>query len=97
MRAITAAIVVVGLLLATEANATDRHFVRPEQPPGHRQLNADLAHSRRLHMGVSFNMLSSLDRCLVLVGSGDGDAIIGVDYAALSRPLPADTTPNYKR
>jgi hypothetical protein len=34
MRAITAAIVVVGLLLATEANATDRHCVRPEQPPG---------------------------------------------------------------
>ena len=34
MRAITAAILGFGFLLATEANATDQHCVRPEQPPG---------------------------------------------------------------
>jgi hypothetical protein len=34
MRAITAAIMGFGFLLATEANATDPHCVRPEQPPG---------------------------------------------------------------
>jgi hypothetical protein len=46
---------------------------------------AEVNRKARRFMDVSFNMLSSLDRCLVLVGSGDGDAIIGVDYAALSR------------
>jgi hypothetical protein len=34
MRAITAAILGFGFLLATEANSTDAHCVRPEQPPG---------------------------------------------------------------
>ena len=34
MRAIIAAIVGGRFLLATEANATDQHCVRPEQPPG---------------------------------------------------------------
>ena len=34
MRAITAAILGFGFLLATEANATDPHCVRPEQPSG---------------------------------------------------------------
>jgi hypothetical protein len=33
MRAITAAILGFGFLLATEANATDPQCVRPEQPP----------------------------------------------------------------
>ena len=34
MRAITAAILGSGFLLATEAKATDMHCVRPEQPAG---------------------------------------------------------------
>jgi hypothetical protein len=52
---------------------------------GARAAAAEVNRKARRFMDVSFNMLSSLDRCLVLAGSGDGDAIIGVDYAALSR------------
>jgi hypothetical protein len=60
--------------------------LRAVKAAGARAAAAEVSRKARRFMDVSFNMLSSLDRCLlVLVGSGDGDAITGVDYAALSR------------
>jgi hypothetical protein len=59
--------------------------LRAVKAAGARAAAAEVSRKARRFIDVSFNMLSSLDRCLVLVGSSEGDAIIGVDYAALSR------------
>jgi hypothetical protein len=59
--------------------------LRAVKAAGARAAAAEVSRKARRFIDVSFNMLSSLGRCLVLVGSGDGDAITGVDYAARSR------------
>ena len=53
--------------------------LRADEAAGARAAAAEVSRKARRFMDVSFNMLCSLDRCLV--GSGDDGAIIGVGYA----------------
>src|SRR5262249_39822218 len=57
---------------------------------GARAAAAEVSRKARRFMDVSFNMLSSLDRCLVLVGSGDDGALVDVGHAPLLRSLLRD-------